>query len=380
MNRTIVAVLLLSSLTAVAQNKPSPIVKPDVAVTASPASAPVVLKREIAGVPPADKYPFAALSQALQTPASSLPSINAVTSPASPQAPDGAEVPPSYVGQKDVALSATANDALNLSKKLASEHNSPVPSTDGRIVYTYGIGLPTVICAPFHVCTLELQPGEKLAGEPQLGDSVRWEVNPSLSGSADFAVPVLIIKPKFAGLDTTMVITTDRRTYYVRLISKSEEYVARTAFAYTDDEHLQWKMFLAEQDKQKKAQLALEHVAYVSNDAVEKLYFNYEIKGKGPVSMKPVRVMDDGRKSYIEMPEAAQHRELPALVIIGPSGNEMVNYRVRGGEGQGNTTYVIDRLFDKAALVVGSGKHQQVFTILRKEPQSRLLSQVRTED
>jgi len=43
------------------------------------------------------------------------------------------------------------------------------------------------------------------------------------------ATPLIIIKPRIAGLDTTMVVPTDRRAYYVRLESKPYEYVARVA-------------------------------------------------------------------------------------------------------------------------------------------------------
>jgi type IV secretion system protein VirB9 len=61
------------------------------------------------------------------------------------------------------------------------------------------------------------------------------------------------------------------------------------------------------------------------------------------------------------MPAVAIHRELPALVIQGPTGNEMVNYRVK------DNTYIVDRLFDRAALLMGSGKHQEIVKIARKQ-------------
>ena len=66
----------------------------------------------------------------------------------------------------------------------------------------------------------------------------------------------------------------------------------------------------------------------------------------------PVHVMDDGAKTYIQMPVETIHRELPVLVVRGPSGSEMVNYRVK------DNMYIVDRLFDRAALLLGSGKHQ----------------------
>jgi len=44
-----------------------------------------------------------------------------------------------------------------------------------------------------------------------------------------------------AGLDTNLLITTDRRAYYLRLISKPEDYVARVAFAYPEDDTRKWQ-------------------------------------------------------------------------------------------------------------------------------------------
>ena len=81
---------------------------------------------------------------------------------------------------------------------------------------------------------------------------------------------------------------------------------------------------------------------------MDSLFFDYEIKSSDhDPSIRPVRVLDDGVKTYIVMSALAEHRELPTLVIHGVDGNEMVNYRVKGD------TYIVDRLFDRAALLLG---------------------------
>lgn len=74
---------------------------------------------------------------------------------------------------------------------------------------------------------IELQAGEKIVGEPHIGDSVRWNISPAIYGTGDQATSVIILKPQTPGLDTNLLITTDRRAYYLRLISKPEDYVAR---------------------------------------------------------------------------------------------------------------------------------------------------------
>ena len=301
----------------------------------------------------------------LTTPAKPLPSINAAR-PASGTAVQPAAasaVPKDFVEHKNILLSQSAQAGVALSESLQSEKNMPVPTKDGRILYTYGVGLPTAVCAPFRVCTIELQPGEKLTGEPRIGDDVRWLVEPGTSGTGDAATPLLLIKPRQDGLDTNMVVTTDRRTYYVRLISKTTDYIARMAFNYPDDEKIKWDAYLQKQKQEEAQDRAVSRVDGIAPGGMDSLFFDYQVKGSDhDPSIRPIRVLDDGVKTYIVMSALAEHRELPTLVIHGVDGNEMVNYRVKGD------TYIVDRLFDRGALLLGVGKHQEKVEITRQKP------------
>jgi type IV secretory pathway VirB9-like protein len=97
--------------------------------------------------------------------------------------------------------------------------------------------------------------------------------------------------------------------------------------------------------------------------AVEKVNFDYTIRG-GDEHIRPVRVFDDGAKTYIEMPPEPQHREAPVLLVVGNDGKgEMTNYRVK------DQTYIVDRTFDRANLVLGSGKKAQKVEISRGHKQ-----------
>jgi type IV secretion system protein TrbG len=301
----------------------------------------------------------------LTTPAKPLPSINAAQ-PASETAVQPAAVsavPKDFVEHKNILLSQSAQAGVALSESLQSEKNMPVPTKDGRILYTYGVGLPTAVCAPFRVCTIELQPGEKLTGEPRIGDDVRWLVEPGTSGTGDAATSLLLIKPRQDGLDTNMVVTTDRRTYYVRLISKTTDYIARMAFNYPDDEKIKWDAYLQKQKQEEAQDRAGSRVDGIAPGGMDSLFFDYQVKGSDhDPSIRPIRVLDDGVKTYIVMTAQAEHRELPTLVIHGVDGNEMVNYRVKGD------TYIVDRLFDRGALLLGVGKHQEKVEITRHKP------------
>lgn len=62
------------------------------------------------------------------------------------------------------------------------------------------------------------------------------------------------------------------------------------------------------------------------------------------------------------MPEKIRTMEAPPLFVIGDSGPELVNYRVAG------KYYVVDRLFTKAELRLGSGWGEKKVQIYRQTP------------
>ncbi len=74
---------------------------------------------------------------------------------------------------------------------------------------------------------MELEPGETLTSEPAIGDSVRWELLPGTSGKGTALQSLTMVKPYVSGLDTNLVLTTDKPTYYLRLISREMAYIAR---------------------------------------------------------------------------------------------------------------------------------------------------------
>ena len=77
---------------------------------------------------------------------------------------------------------------------------------------------------------------------------------------------------------------------------------------------------------------------------------------------RPLAAFDDGQQVFIEMPEKIHTMEAPPLFVIGDQGAELVNYRVQGNY------YVVDRLFAKAELRLGSGWGAKVVTIERQTP------------
>jgi P-type conjugative transfer protein TrbG len=297
-------------------------------------------------VPVLDKYPFGQIMRTLE---------DAPPPSQGPKWEPKLKVDVPIHLERDVPLPPIAQAALDVHRTWLSEEHAPAAGKDGRVLYTYGAGLATIVCAPLRVCILELEAGEKIIGEPHVGDSVRWLISPASSGRGVEETPLVVLKPKQTGLDTTLLITTDRRAYYLRLISKPDDYLARVGFAYPEDEVRRWKAATAEQERRRQQEAQTKITAV---ESIENLYFDYRILGSDE-NIRPIRVVDDGKKTYIQMTANAVHRETPALVIVSGDGAEMVNYRVKGD------MYIVDRLFERGALVLGSGKTARKADILR---------------
>ena len=105
--------------------------------------------------------------------------------------------------------------------------------------------------------------------------------------------------------------------------------------------------------RQKEAQAAaLAPIA--AGLSVDSLHFNYAVSGDSP-PWRPLRTFDDGRQTFVEFPPSIVVGEAPPLFVIGAAGEaELVNYRMRG------RFYVVDRIFNRAELRLGTGKQQVV--------------------
>jgi len=252
----------------------------------------------------------------------------------------------------DIKLDSTASTAVGRSRDWLTAENRPTVGDDGRVMFTYGAGLPVVVCAPLRICVIELQPGERVNKEVQLGDSVRWIVTPAESGSGKGVQTLVVIKPKEVSLDTNLMIPTDRRNYYIRLVSRASDYVARVAFNYPEEAKAAWEAYAAKRTELAKTEIAPD----MSPMSIDRLKFDYSIEGDA--AFRPVRVLDNGEKTYIQLPATSKADEIPVLVVLNAEGKEqLVNSRFING------WYEVDRLFDRAALILGVGGEQRKIVI-----------------
>ena len=264
-----------------------------------------------------------------------------------------------YFAKKIPQLSYQERQAIAIGKKwqTGSATSKPVAAADGAISFVFGSGQTRVVCAVLQVCDVALQPGEQI-NNLNVGDP-RFTVDPSVTGIGANQRLHLLIKALDVGLDSSLVVTTDRRTYHFRLKSTRNEFMPYVSFIYPDELDAKWRIIKQIQMETKELNTIPETREYLGN-----LNFNYQIQGKA--RWKPVRVYNDGVKTIIEMPRTMSQGQAPALLVLRKKSglfqkteSIMVNYRVQ------DCRYIVDNVFDKAILIVGSGRAQEEITITR---------------
>jgi len=253
------------------------------------------------------------------------------------------QMKPLLSGHEAKPVPEPADEKVRVSR--ANEEARIAPTREGYInaiqVWPYAEGaLYQVYTSPGRVTVIALQESEELVAV-SAGDTVRWIVGDTVSGSGANQRVHVLVKPTRVGLKTNLVITTNRRTYLLELSSTPQAWMASVSWDYPKDQ------MLALQKQAKESQAATPVDAGLS---VEQIRFRYAISGDAP-SWKPLRAFDDGQRVYIQFPGGIAQGELPPLFVIGPHGDgQLVNHRFR------SPYYVVDRLFGAAELRLGGLK------------------------
>lgn len=266
-----------------------------------------------------------------------------------------------YFSGKALTLTPQEKAAIEIAEKWKSTSATgagPVAGPNGTIKFVYGAQQPSIVCAVLQVCDVALQPGE-LVNSINLGDTARWIVDPAVTGSGPDEVQHLIIKPLDVGLETSLIVTTNRRSYHMRLRSHRTQYMPQVAFTYPEEAMAKWEAVRNREVKERQ-----EKTIPATGEYLGHLDFDYEVSGNA--SWKPLRVYNDGVKTIIQMPASMAQTEAPTLLMVRKEGGwfsddetVIVNYRVQ------NDRYIVDAIFDQAILIAGVGSNQSRIRIKR---------------
>jgi type IV secretion system protein VirB9 len=268
-----------------------------------------------------------------------------------------------YFSDKNPVLTRQEKQAMAIANKWKG-HNTlgmaPTSGKNGVITYLFGVQQPSVVCAVLQVCDVALQAGEQV-NSINLGDTARWTIEPAITGSGANEVQHLIIKPMDVGLETSLVVTTDRRAYHIRLRSHRTDYMPQVMFTYPEEDQVKWDLVRNHAQKERQEKTLPQTGEYLGD-----LDFSYEITPNGSIAWTPIRVFNDKQKTIIQMPEAMAQSEAPTLLVVRREGGVFeddetvqVNYRIQGNR------YIVDTVFDSAILIAGVGGNQDAVAIKR---------------
>ncbi len=214
----------------------------------------------------------------------------------------------------------------------------------------------TIYCRPDRFVSIELQPGEKFIYTGG-ADTVRWIIDPILLGSGNMEQWHVNVKPitDDKTLSTNFMIGTNLHVYHIEAYVSAQNYTPIICWNYPREESA--ALLLAQQQQQQK-----EENSILLGVSLSEVNFNYKIYGKlsnskPSYNWTPELIFDDGKKTYIKMPEEMDSREAPVLFVKDEEKLAIVNYRVK------NSYFIVDRLMDKAEMRNG----KEVVRIIRKK-------------
>jgi type IV secretion system protein VirB9 len=277
-----------------------------------------------------------------------VPPIPAVQMSSASNTPRPLHTPPAWTVARGGAAASTpagrvenANAAARVEPRREGYYNAIqiYPWSEGALYQVYA--------AVGQITTIALEPGESLsgAGPVAAGDTARWIIGDTTSGSGPTRRVHVLVKPTRPDISTNLVITTDRRIYLIELRAQEALYMPAVAWAYPAPPAGQRQTVQAE--------------PIIPAEAARN--YRYGLTGDNP-PWRPISVFDDGRRVYVVFPRGIVQGEMPPIFVLGNDGEpQIVNSRVH------QNVLIVDRLFGAAELRLGSGNHQQVVRIVRVE-------------
>ncbi len=309
------------------------------AVLAQAAAPQSVTVRSVIPAPASRSAPASAVTTTTTT------SVAPVAKAAAPRRPQRRSAPRTYARPGPLSTVQSANSS-------ARDYPTSGAYINSALYYDFEPGrLYTVHASPHFLTAITLRPGEKLISKAA-GDTIRWVLGETVQGAGASQQVIVMVKPIRGNLRTNIILTTDQRTYLLD---------ARSYEGDTYTSVISWNYPQEEMRDAQAARAAEAQSVVASGLAIDRLHFGYDVRAihSRKPSWQPIRVFDDGLKTYIQFPTNMAATQAPPLFLIGADKQvQLVNYRYLGGY------YIVDRLIDVAELRLGE-KNQTVVRITR---------------
>ncbi|WP_048645298.1 P-type conjugative transfer protein TrbG [Nitratireductor soli] len=285
-----------------------------------------------------------------------VPPLPTVQTVATNDMPRPLHVPPAWTVARGGPAAGTATGRVENANAAARVEPRREGYYNAIQIYPWSEGaLYQVYAAVGQITTIALEPGESLTGAGPIaaGDTARWIIGDTESGSGATRRVHVLVKPSRPDISTNLVITTDRRIYMIELRARDALYMPAVAWAYP-----------APAAGQRQSVPAAPTIP-----AEAARNYRYGLSGDSP-PWRPISVFDDGRRVYVVFPRGIVQGEMPPIFVLGSDGEpQIVNSRIH------QNILIVDRLFGAAELRLGSGNRQQTVRIVRISPTQAAASQ-----
>ena len=279
---------------------------------------------------------------------SDVPPLPAVPAVLTDERPRPLHIPPAWTPSRGGAAATSPTSRVQNANAAARVEPRREGYFNAIQIYPWSEGaLYQVYASPGQITNIALEPGESLTGAGPIaaGDTARWIIGDTESGSGATRRVHVLVKPTRADITTNLVITTDRRIYMIELRSGENPYMPAVAWAYPQP---------PASHRQAVPAAPIIPAATARN-------YRYALTGDNP-PWRPTSVYDDGRRVYVEFPRGIVQGEMPPLFVIGSEGElQIVNSRIY------QNILIVDRLFGAAELRLGTGDRQQTVRIVRTD-------------
>jgi len=239
-------------------------------------------------------------------------------------------------------ISKRTKELMGQSLRASSEalRSLPVHAGMAGSIKASASGRPVLVCSPLHTCVIALPAGSKPAVTVGISKA-EWNIEQAVVGK----VPEIFLSPKFAGLHQNLVVAATlhgaTQNYQIRLVSDKTRYIpvlqlqSQNTSVRTWADGRSWADLSAKKPKTPKV-LPLPNVNLRHINTDWKISCGgggwFSNSDCGPI--KPLRVFDDGKRTYIEMPAGlGNHGGFPILQAKNQSGQLTgVSTQIRGNE------------------------------------------------
>ena len=210
------------------------------------------------------------------------------------------------------------------------------PPDDDATRFDYDPGSTyQVYCRPGFTTDVQLAPGEKVL-KITAGDKINWEYR----YMADKNGYHLYISPTQMGIETNLIIITDKHNYQLMLATSKQFYPI-----------VKWNYPQEHYEVQDDKNIVMEV------KSVDQLNFKYNISRAEEYPWAPECVFDDGFRTFIRLAPGKADKYRPLLMIKKAGRWMLTQYAVKSG------ALVVGETFREGMLILGNGEQRKTVRI-----------------